>query len=100
MIKLISYKSYDSSYEEYIRTEHWEDFIDNENHSDVVHSGFANAQPCNFFEQSTCISNLHETFDETEFSKNCLPKCFHTTVHQQGIYVSQRIIYFSSMSEV
>ena len=78
--------SYDSTYKEYIRTEHWKDFVSEQNLTDAIN--FANAQPCNFFEQSTCISTLHESFDETEFSTKCLPNCFHTAVHQQGIYVS------------
>ena len=95
-IRLISkttFFSYDNkAYEEYIENEHWEEFIVDENN----HTRFERAAPCNFFEQSTCITTLQEKFDETEFSNICLPKCYHGSIHQQGIFVSKIQSFFIS----
>ena len=48
------------------------------------------SKPCNFFEHSTCVAKIHNTNDQFEFMKECLPACDHTTVHQEGIHVSQK----------
>ena len=48
------------------------------------------SKPCNFFEHSTCVAKIHNTNDQFEFMKECLPACDHTTVHQEGIHVSHR----------
>ena len=78
--------SYDDAYIDYIKSEHWEEFIKNE----TDHNRFAKATKCNYFEQSSCLTTMQEKFDQTQFSQICLPKCHHTTIHQQGIFVSRQ----------
>ena len=44
-------------------------------------------KPCTFFEQSTCVSNLHNDFDEAEFIHDCLPACSHSTIYHKEVGV-------------
>ena len=85
-IKILILFRYDNSYKDYIKNKHWTDFLDKKQN----YSSFARAKSCNFFEQSTCLTTLQKKIDDTELSENCLPKCFHNTHVQQGVFVSER----------
>ena len=55
---------------------------------------FEELKPCNFFEQSTCFSKMHNDFDKAEYAHKCLPSCIHNRVEHREIAVSY---YFEIM---
>ena len=81
--------SYDYSYKTIIDDKQWIDFLSHKNTSliDLARS----IRPCNFFEQSTCVTTLQKRFDDAQFLHDCLPKCYHSTFDQKKIHVSDLI---------
>lgn len=47
--------------------------------------GKPNASSCNFYEHATCVSFIVQTFEPS--TSNCLPRCQHSSVHQENIDV-------------
>ena len=89
------YPSYDYSYKTILTDQYWVEHL-RQRKSSLVDF---NAKPCNFFEQSTCITSLQQGFDEAEFSYECLPKCSHTSTDQKKIHVShKKVLTFSNKS--
>ena len=50
-------------------------------------------KPCNFFQQSTCIATLHNSFNQAKFTEGCVPPCSHREIHQEGTSVSFRLSF-------
>ena len=86
------YPSYDYSYKTILTDQYWVNFLKQKKPNLIDFELTSN--PCNFFEQSTCITFLQQGLDETEFSYECLPKCYHSSIDQKKIHVSY-FLYFS-----
>ena len=80
------YPSYDYSYKTILTDQYWVNFL-NQKKTNLIDFELT-SKPCNFFEQSTCITSLQQGFDEKEFSYECLPKCYHSSIDQKKIHVS------------